>query len=89
MLALTADAPAAEAKTLRTLLAGYDAALAIPLDDLAAQVGGRDPASAAPRVLVAQLARRLLFLKSPAGKDGEVARTQSCENRSIASFVKP
>jgi len=88
-LALTADAPVAEAKTLRTLLAGYDGALAIPLDDLAAQVGGRDPASAAPRVLVAQLARRLLFLKSPAGKDGEVARTQSCENRSIATFVKP
>lgn len=89
ILALTTDAPVAEARTLRTLLAGYDGALALPLDELAAQVGGRNPASAAPRVLVAQLTRRLLFLKNPAGKSDEVVRTQSCENRSIATFLKP
>lgn len=88
-LALTTDAPAAEAKTLRTLLAGYDGALALPLDDLAGQVGRRDPSSAAPRVLAAQLARRLLFLKTASGKGAEVARLQSCENRSVAAFLKP
>jgi hypothetical protein len=89
ILALTNDAPAAEARTLRTLLAGYDGGLALPLDDLAAQVGRRNPSSAAPRVLVAQLARRLLFLKSAAGKTDEVARMQSCENRSVSAFLKP
>jgi len=85
---LTTDAPAAEARTLRTLLSGYDGALALPLDDLAGQVGRRNPSSAAPRVLVAQLVRRLLFLKT-AGKADEVARMQSCEDRSVSTFLKP
>ena len=89
MLALAEGAPAPEARTLRTLLTGYDGALTLPMDDLAAQVGARNPSSAAPRVLVAQLARRLLFLKSAAGKSEEVTRLQSCENRPVASFLKP
>jgi hypothetical protein len=89
MLALTEGAPAPEARTLRTLLTGYDGALMLPMDDLAAQVGARNPSSAAPRVLVAQLARRLLFLKSAAGKGEDVARLQSCENRPVAAFLKP
>jgi hypothetical protein len=89
ILALTTDAPRPEARTLRTLLAGYDGGLTLPLDDLAAQVDGRSPASAAPRVLVAQLARRLLFLRTSAGKGEDVARIQSCENRSVSAFLKP
>lgn len=87
VLALTTDAPAGEAQTLRSLLAGYDAGLKLPLEDLAGQVARRSQNSAMPRVLAAQLARRLLFLKGPAGKDSEVARLQSCENRSVAAFV--
>lgn len=88
-LALTTGAPMPEARTLRTLLAGYDGALTLPLNDLAAQVGQRGPSSAAPRVLVAQLARRLLFLKTAAGKADNVVRIQTCEDRSVAAFLKP
>jgi len=89
ILALTAAAPAPDARTLRTLLSGYDGALALSLDDLAGQVNSRNPSSAAPRVLASQLARRLLFLQTPAGKSDEVVKAQGCESRAVADFLKP
>ncbi len=88
ILALAATAPPAEARTLRSLLAGYDAELAVSLDDLAGQATRWTP-QGGPRPLVGQLARRLLFLKNAEDQRSEVARLQSCENRPVATFLKP
>ncbi|MEO6080594.1 MAG: hypothetical protein ABIQ86_12540 [Steroidobacteraceae bacterium] len=89
ILALTTDAPPSEARALRSLLIGHDANLALSLDNLAGQAAQWNPGGGAPRIMVVQLTRRLLFLKNPAGHGAELARLQSCENRSVATFLKP
>jgi hypothetical protein len=86
--ALSTSAPAAETQALGALLAGFDAELAVPLEDLAGQAARWRPGST-PRALAGQLARRLLFLKNNVDQRGELARLQSCENRSVAAFLKP
>jgi hypothetical protein len=86
--ALSTKAPAAETQALGALLAGFDAELAVPLEDLAGQAARWRPGST-PRALAGQLARRLLFLKNNVDQRGELARLQSCENRSVAAFLKP
>jgi hypothetical protein len=86
---LAANAPPAEARALRRLLAGYDADIAVSLDDLAGQATQWTLGSGQPRPLVGQLARRLLFLKDAQDERGAIARLQSCENRSVAAFLKP
>jgi hypothetical protein len=85
-LALAADAPAEEARALRTLLNGFDADFQLSLDDLAGQAARWR--SDGPRPLAGQLARRLLFLKSQPQPAADLARLQACENRSIAGFVR-
>jgi hypothetical protein len=47
------------------------------------------PGSGLPRALAAQLARRLIYLRDSGKPDPELARLQSCENRSVAAFLKP
>lgn len=86
-LALAATAPPAEARALRSLLNGYDAELMISLEDLAGQAQRWNAVS--PRPLVGQLARRLLFIGSQRGTSNELARLQSCENRSVTEFLAP
>lgn len=88
ILALAAAAPPGEARALRSLLAGYDAGLAVPLEDLAGQAARWTP-QGGPRPLVGQLARRLLFLKNAEDQRSETAQLQSCENRPVAAFLKP
>lgn len=87
VLALAQGASPAEARALRTLLAGMDAEATVSLDDLAAQAMQWRPGSGKPRAMAGQLARRLLFLKQASGQQAEVARLQSCENRSVARFL--
>jgi hypothetical protein len=87
--ALAASAPPAEARALRSLLAGHDANRVLALEDLAGQATRWQPQSGQPRPLAAQLARRLLFLKNSGDQHAEVARLQTCENRSVAAFLKP
>jgi hypothetical protein len=77
-----------EARTLRNLLIGYDPALMVSLDDLAAQATNWKP-GVGPRPLVAQLARRLTFKKNAGEQRTEIARLQSCESRTVADFLKP
>jgi hypothetical protein len=86
---LAATAPAPEARALRSLLAGFGADLALQLGDLAGQATRWKPASGQPRALVGQVVRRLLFLKQAQSSGAELARLQSCENRSVAAFLKP
>jgi hypothetical protein len=86
--ALATAASPAESQALGALLAGFDAGLAVPLEDLAGQAVSWRP-GIMPRALAGQLARRLLFLKNTSNNDAELARLQSCENRSVASFLKP
>ncbi|MEO6186367.1 MAG: hypothetical protein ABIP38_08015 [Steroidobacteraceae bacterium] len=87
--ALAAGASPAEARTVRNLLGGYNAELAVPLDDLAGQATRWRPETGAPRAVVSQLARRLLYLRSSKDQGPELGRLQSCENRDIAAFLKP
>jgi hypothetical protein len=89
ILALTVGAAPAEARALRSLLAGFAADLALPLDDLAGQVARWVPGKGQPRVVTSQLARRLLYLQRSEGEREELATLQSCENRSVAAFLKP
>jgi hypothetical protein len=85
--ALAQDAPPAEARALERLLAGFDAGVMVPLVDLAQQAIRWRPDSGVPRALVAQLARRLLYLKSTRTEAGELAALQACENRSVGEFL--
>jgi hypothetical protein len=78
----------AETHTLRNLLVGYDPALPILLDDLATQSTQWKP-GAGPRPLVAQMARRLLFVKNTKEERAALSQLQSCENRSVAAFLQP
>jgi hypothetical protein len=89
VLDLAKTAPPAEARTLGTLLAGYDAAYSISLADIGQQSEKWAPSTGSPRPLVGQLARRLLFLKSNESKGAEPTAALACENRSIAEFLKP
>jgi hypothetical protein len=86
LLTLAAEAPPTEARALHALLDGQDPGQSIALDDLALQAARWRPDSGRPRALAGQLARRLLFLKN-GDRGAEVARLQSCENRSIATFL--
>jgi hypothetical protein len=88
ILSLADAGTAPEARTLRNLLVGYDPALTVSLDDLAAQATNWKP-GVGPRPLVAQLARRLTFKKNAQDQREEITRLQSCENRSVADFLKP
>ena len=87
--ALASGASPAEARSVRNLLAGYSADLALPLHDMAAQANRWKPETGAPRAMVSQLARRLLYLGSHKDSGPELARLQSCESRDIAAFLKP
>ena len=88
ILALAAAGSPAEARAVRSLLSGYHGELVVLLEDLAGQAARWTP-QAGPRPLAGQLARRLLFLKNADDQRGEVARLQSCENRAVATFLKP
>jgi hypothetical protein len=86
---LATSAPPAEARALRSVVNAFNGDLPIPLGDLAGQAKRWRPNAGEPRALVAQLARRLLFLKNPVAGSTELARYQSCENRSVAAFLQP
>lgn len=86
---LAEGAPAAEARALQRLVGDYNAVLAVPLRDLARQANEWTPQSYLPRALTGQLTRRLLFLRRQEAHTAEVARVQSCENRSVAAFLAP
>jgi hypothetical protein len=86
--ALAVGAPPSEAQALGGLLAGFDADLAVPLEDIAGLAERWRP-GAMPRALASQLARRLLFLRNANDQTSQLARLQSCENRSVAAFLKP
>jgi hypothetical protein len=86
--ALAGAGTVAEARTLRELLTGYDPALTVSLDDLAAQAATWRPGGG-PRPQVAQLARRLLFKRDARDKREELSRLEACENRSVTGFLNP
>jgi hypothetical protein len=88
ILALAEVGTPPEARTLRNLLVGYDSLLMVSLEDLASQASTWKP-GVGPRPLVAQLARRLTFKKNAQDQRAEVARLQSCENRTVAEFLGP
>jgi hypothetical protein len=89
ILDLAKSAPAAESRTITTLLAGYDTKYSISLENIGQQSEKWTPSTGSPRPLVGQLARRLLFLNSSESKNSEASTAIACENRSIAAFLKP
>jgi len=84
---LGSKAPPAERRALEDLLHGFDAEVRVSLVDLAGQAARWQPGSGVPRVLVGQMARRLLYLDARQDDGGELATLQSCENRSISEFL--
>lgn len=86
---LAREAPAAEARAAQHLLAGVSPAYQVSLVDLAEQANQWQPRNRQPRPMLAQLARRLLYLQSPGHNTTDLARIQSCENRPIADFLAP
>jgi hypothetical protein len=89
ILDLAKTAPAAEARSIGTLLAGYDTKYSISLEDIGQQSEKWAPSTGSPRPLVGQLTRRLLYLKSSESKGAVPTAALACENRSIAEFLKP
>lgn len=88
-LALAADAPAGEAHALRNLLNGQDASRALPMQYLSTQGLRWQPGTGTPRALASQLVRRLLYLRdADSTQRAELARLQTCENRSVAAFLR-
>jgi hypothetical protein len=88
ILALTNSAPPAESRTLRSLLAGYSPDVVLLLTNLA-DLAGRWRPDGTPRTMASQLTRRLLYLLHADDHRADVARLQSCENRSVAAFLRP
>jgi hypothetical protein len=86
---LATSAPAAEARALRRLTEGQNADSTLPLQDLAGQAARWRPGGSAPRPMLGQLTRRLLFQRQARTADTELARLQSCENRSVEAFLRP
>jgi hypothetical protein len=86
--ALATGAPPAEAQALGGLLGGFSADQSVPLKDIAGLAASWRPGTT-PRALASQLARRLLYLKVADQQRPELARLQSCENRSVVQFLTP
>ncbi|MEY2853163.1 MAG: hypothetical protein RL030_295 [Pseudomonadota bacterium] len=89
ILALAPGAPAAEARAVRNLLAGFSPDLELPLADPAGAAMRWTPRGGLPRALAAQVTRRLIYLKESGKPGDELARLQSCEKRSVAAFLQP
>jgi hypothetical protein len=87
--ALATGAPTAEAQALRRLLAGFSEDLAVSLEDPAGAAMRWIPDGRQPRALAAQVTRRLIYLRDSGKPGNELARLQSCENRSVAAFLQP
>jgi hypothetical protein len=87
--ALAKDAPAAEAHALKQLASQYNVDLNVPLGNLAEQAQRWVPEGILPRTQLAQLTRRVLYLKATRDAPAELTRLQACEGRSIATFLSP
>ena len=87
-MAHTVDVRRVEVELPDGSIEGIDANLVVPLEDLAGQAARWRP-GIMPRALAGHLTRRLLFLKNADSQGAELARLQSCENRSVAAFLRP
>jgi hypothetical protein len=87
---LAAGAPPAEREAVRRMTDGLTAANDVPLQDLAAQAGAWSRLQAGIRPMLAQLARRMLYVQRHSATDGaQVAAVRACEARPIAAFLAP
>jgi hypothetical protein len=84
---LASKASTAERQAIENLLQDFNAEVRVSLVDLAGQAARWQPGSGVPRVLVGQMARRLLYLDARRDDSDELAALQSCENRSISGFL--
>lgn len=80
----------AEQRVLRGLTGGLTADHRVPLSDLAAQGREWSRLQSGPRPVLGQLARRMLYLESPASAaDATLAAVRQCGARSIEGFLSP
>ncbi|MEY4760578.1 MAG: hypothetical protein RLZZ200_434 [Pseudomonadota bacterium] len=86
--ALAKAAGPGESETLKTLSRALTGTHRFPLKDLATQAERYAAVPAGPRPMIAQLARRMIYL-SRAGANAELTATRACGARSPAEFLKP
>lgn len=80
----------AEQRVLRGLTGGLTADYRVPLRDLAAQGREWSRVQSGPRPVLGQLARRMLYLESPASAaDPTLAAVRQCGARSVEGFLSP
>jgi hypothetical protein len=85
---LAAAAGPGETETLKTLTRGLVGSHRFPVKDLAKQAERYTALPSGPRPMIAQLARRVIYL-SKAGADPALAATRACGARSPAEFLTP
>jgi hypothetical protein len=86
---LASRAPPAEAQALKRMTDGLPAGTDLSLHNLAAQAGEWSRLQAGVRPMIAQLARRMLYVQRHAAADPEVVSVRACEARPIAAFLAP
>jgi len=86
---LAAGATPAERQAVHRMTDGLTADIAFSLRDLAGQATAWSQQQAGVRPMIAQLARRVLYVQRHAAGDAGVAAVRACESRSIAKFVAP
>jgi hypothetical protein len=82
-------APPAERQAVSRMTDGLTADNEIPLQDLAAQANAWSRMQAGIRPMLAQLARRLLYVQRAGADEIAMAGVRACEARPIAQFLAP
>lgn len=88
LMPLAAAAGPGETETLKTMTRGLVGSHRFPVKDVARQAERYTAAPSGPRPMIAQLARRVIYL-SKAVADPALAATRACGARSPAEFLRP
>ncbi|MET0291188.1 MAG: hypothetical protein ABW136_02415 [Steroidobacteraceae bacterium] len=86
---LALAAPAAEQQAEKRMTDGLTPNVELSLRDLATQAVGWSREQAGVRPMIAQLARRMIYVQRHAQGDAQVTGVRACEARPIAKFLAP
>jgi hypothetical protein len=86
---LAARAPAVEQQAIARMTDGLTPDVDFSLTDLAVQATAWSQLQSGVRPMIAQLARRMLYVQRHAAAEPAVAQVRACEARPIAQFLAP
>jgi hypothetical protein len=86
---LARGAPPAERQAVQRMTDGLTPGNELSLRDLATQADAWSRLQAGIRPMIAQLARRMLYVQRRGAGDADVAAVRACEARPIAQFLAP